>query len=226
MPRSKSQSDEQVLDAALAIVHSLGVDRLTFAALADRCGLSAATLVQRFGTKPALTQRALLHAWGKLRARTLELASSVPKTPDGAVELLVGLSHYEGAVEDFAEGLLVLREDLRDPVLRRQGAAWEVTLTTAVGECFAAVPGAPDGIGFALAAHWQGALIWWAFDARRPLDDYLSESLRALIAMLLDSPRGASAGADERLPRSGGQARQREEASGTDAKVWFTQTST
>ncbi|MGE5291956.1 MAG: TetR/AcrR family transcriptional regulator [Micromonosporaceae bacterium] len=189
MPRSKSQSDEQVLDAALAIVHSSGVGSLTFAALAGRCGLSAATLVQRFGSKPALTQRTLLHAWDRLQARTLELASSVPKTPDGAVELLVGLSHHDGDVEDFAEGLLVLREDLRDPVLRSRGAAWETTLTTAVGECFASVPGAPGGIGFALAAHWQGALIWWAFGAQRPLDDYLSESLRTLISMLLRPPR-------------------------------------
>jgi len=189
MPRSKSQSDEQVLDAALAIVHSRGVDRLTFAALADGCGLSAATLVQRFGTKPALAQRTLLHAWDKLQVRTLELASSLPKTPDGAVELLVGLSHYEGAVEDFAEGLLVLREDLRDPVLRRRGAAWEATLTAAVSECFASVPGAPRGIGFALAAHWQGALIWWAFGAQRPLDAYLGESLRTLISMLVRPPR-------------------------------------
>jgi AcrR family transcriptional regulator len=185
MPRSKSRSDEQVLDAALAIVHAGGVDRLTFAALADRCGLSAATLVQRFGTKPALTRRTLLHAWDKLQARTLALAASVPKTPDGAVELLVGLSHYDGDVDDFAEGLLVLREDLRDPVLRSRGSAWEAALTAAVGECFAAVPGAPGGIGFALAAHWQGAVIWWAFGGRRRLDDYLSESLRALISMLL-----------------------------------------
>lgn len=189
MPRPKTMSDEQVLDAALAIVHSSGTGALTFAALAGRCGLSAATLVQRFGTKPALVQRALLHAWDRLQARTLELAASVPKTPDGAVELLVGLSHYDGTVEDFAEGLLVLREDLRDPVLRGRGAAWEQALTAAVGECFASVPGAPDGIGPALAAHWQGALIWWAFGAHRPLDDYLTESLRTLISMLLRPPR-------------------------------------
>ncbi len=185
MSRPKSQPDEQVLDAALTLVHVGGVDRLTFAALADRCGLSAATLVQRFGTKTALIQRTLLHAWDKLQVRTLELASSVPKTPDGAVELLVGLSHHDGGVEAYAESLLILREDLRDPVLRSRGAAWEAALTTAIGECFASVPDAPSGIGFALAAHWQGALTWWAFGAQRPLDDYLAESLRALISMLL-----------------------------------------
>ncbi|HTX80547.1 MAG TPA: TetR/AcrR family transcriptional regulator [Streptosporangiaceae bacterium] len=188
MPRPKSQSDEQVLDAALALVRSSGVDHLTFAALAERCGLSAATLVQRFGTKPGLTQRALLHAWDKLQARTLELASSVPKTPDGAIEFLVGLSHHDGDIEAYAEGLLILREDLRDPVLRSRGAAWETAVTTAISACFASVPDTPSGIGFALAAHWQGALTWWAFGAQRRLDDYLTESLRSLISMLLRSP--------------------------------------
>ena len=144
--------------------------------------------MQRFGTKAALTQRTLLHAWDKLQARTLELASSVPKTPDGAVELLVGLSRHDDDIEAYAEGLLVLREDLRDPVLRSRGAAWEAALTAAIGDCFASVPGAPDGIGFALAAHWQGALTWWAFGAQCPLDDYLGESLRTLISLLLRSP--------------------------------------
>lgn len=185
MPRRKSRSDEQVLDVALALVRESGVDRLTFAALADRCGLSAATLVQRFGTKAALTQRTLLHAWDYLDARTRELASSVPKTPDGAVDLLVGLSRHDGDIQTYAEGLLTLREDLRDPILRSRGTAWEAALTTAISDCFAAVPGTPGGIGFALAAHWQGALTWWAFGAERPLDEYLTDSLRALISMLL-----------------------------------------
>ena len=144
--------------------------------------------MQRFGTKPALTQRTLLHAWDKLQARTLELASSVPRTPDGAVELLVGLSRHDDDVEAYAEGLLILREDLRDPVLRSRGVAWEAALTAAIGECFNSVADAPSEIGFALVAHWQGALTWWAFGAQRPLDDYLAESLRTLISMLLRSP--------------------------------------
>ncbi len=111
-----------MLDAALALVRTGGVGRLTFAALADLCGLSASTLVQRFGgQKTALIQRTLLHAWDKLQVRTLELASSVPKTQDGAVELLVGLSHHDSGVEAYAESLLILREDLRDPVLPQPG---------------------------------------------------------------------------------------------------------
>ena len=51
----------------------------------------------------------------------------------------------------------------------------------------------PRKVGFALGAHWQGALTWWAFSAQRPLDDYLAESLRTLIAMLLREPVPQSA---------------------------------
>lgn len=190
MTRHKTRSDEDVLDSALALVHENGVHRLTFAALAEHCGLSAATLVQRFATKAALTQRTLLHAWDKLDAQTSELASAVPKTPDGAVELLVGLSRQHGEADAYGEGLLILREDLRDPVLRDRGVAWRTALTAALTDCFAALPDAPDGIGFALAAHWQGALTWWAFGAEHPLDEYLAESLRTLLTMLLPAQAG------------------------------------
>ena len=188
MPRPKTQTDEQVLEAALALVRRGGTGALTFAALAGHCGLSPATLVQRFGTRSALTQRTLLHAWDRLQAQTLELAAAVSKTPEGAVELLVGLSDHDGDVEAHADSLLILREDLRDPALRSRGATWEATLVSALAECFTAVPGAPSEIAFALAAHWQGAIIWWAFAPQRHLGDYLAESLRTLVGLLLRAP--------------------------------------
>jgi len=187
MPRPKVQSDEQVLDAALALLHKNGTAALTFAALANLSGLSAATLVQRFGSKTELTQRVLLHAWDRLDTRTRELAAAVPKTPDGAVELLIGLSQRDADIGSYGDGLLVLREDLRDPVVRRRGAAWRTALTAALDECFRSLPGAPAGIGYALAAHWQGAQIWWAFAPDRPIAEYLAESLRQAISIMLPS---------------------------------------
>lgn len=173
-----------MLDAALALVRESGVGNLTFSALASRCGLSGATLVQRFANKTSLTQRTLLHAWDELDALTRELASSTPRTPGGAVELLIGLSEQYGGIESFGDGLLLLREDLRDPVLRARGAAWESELTTALESRFATDAGAPAGIGYALASYWQGSLTWWAFRADQPLRDYLIEKLHAFIAML------------------------------------------
>ena len=61
----KNLPDQNVLEAALAIIHERGPEALTFASLAQACGLSAATLVQRFKSKAALKQSALLHAWDR-----------------------------------------------------------------------------------------------------------------------------------------------------------------
>ena len=184
MVRPKTRTDAEVLDAALALVHEYGLPGLTFSALARRCGLSPATLVQRFANKTNLAQRTLLHAWDELDALTRRLASTTPLTPAGAVELLIGLSGDYGGVENYSEGLLLLREDVRDPVLRERGTAWESELTAALEARFDPASGAPPGIGYALAAYWQGSLTWWAFRADRPLREYLTEKLTDFITML------------------------------------------
>ncbi len=53
-PRPRRLSDEAILEAALLVVSRIGSDRLTLADVGDAVGLSAATLVQRFGSKHAL----------------------------------------------------------------------------------------------------------------------------------------------------------------------------
>jgi AcrR family transcriptional regulator len=187
MARFKTQTDEQVLEAALAIVQQSGVGGLTFAALADRSGLASATLVQRFTNKDTLTQRTLLHAWCRLHAMTKELVSSTPCTPSGAIAMLVGLSRQYEDIDAYGHGLLLLREDVRDPTLRRHGVEWESELTAALDERFASIPQAPAGIGFALAAYWKGAITWWAFRADQPLMDYLTAKLTVFLELLLIS---------------------------------------
>lgn len=190
MTRPKTQTDGAVLDAALALVHEGGVAELTFSALARRCGLSAATLVQRFTNKQALIRRTLLHAWDGLDARTRELAETTPRTPDGAIELLIGLSEQYEGIESYGSGLLILREDVRDPELRARGVAWEAELTAALDARFGETESAPEGVGFALAACWQGSLTWWAFRADQPLRDFLAERLGAFVGMLTRTTGG------------------------------------
>jgi AcrR family transcriptional regulator len=185
MPRPKTRSNEQVLEAALALMHARGPEALTFASLSQASGLSAATLVQRFKDKPGLRHSALLHAWNRLDERTDRLAASVPRTPDGAITLLVGLSQQYGGIESYAEGLLILREDLRDPVLRSRGASWKKTLSRVLDDCFSDIPYAPKGIGLLLAAQWQGALLWWSFDPQQRVEDFAEESLARFVAAVL-----------------------------------------
>ena len=182
MPRPRTQTDKQLLEASLALMHARGPDTLTFASLSEACGLAAATLVQRFGSKATLKQRTLLHAWDRLDERTAQLAATVPRTPEGAVALLVGLSEQYGGIKSYAEGLLVLREDLRDPLLRARGAAWKTTLIDVLDGC---APGAPDCFGLLMATHWQGALLWWSFDPEKRLEEYVEQSLERLISSLV-----------------------------------------
>jgi AcrR family transcriptional regulator len=198
--RTKTQTDEQVLDAALALVHENGIGNLTFAALARRSGLSSATLVQRFTNKATLTQRTLLHAWDRLDAVTRDLASSAPRTPDGAVALLVGLSQQYDDGSSYGNGLLILREDIGDPTLRRRGVEWESELTAALDARFHSIPNAPTGIGYALAAFWQGAITWWAFRADQPLPGYLTAKLTDFLGMIPQISAHTRAGLDRERP--------------------------
>jgi AcrR family transcriptional regulator len=197
MPRPKILSDERVLDAAIALLRDGGAEALTFAALARHCGLSTATLVQRFGTKAELTRRALSRGWDQLDEMTAESARARPRTPAGAVGLLLDLSRAYDGPETYESGLLLLREDLRDPVLRARGAAWDATLTAILDDCFRSTPDAPRRIGHLLAAHWQGTLIWRAFQPSRPIGDHLMASLTEAVEALVPSLRSGQGRGDQ-----------------------------
>ncbi|WP_343711875.1 helix-turn-helix domain-containing protein [Inquilinus sp.] len=177
MPRPRTIPDEALLDGALAVMRRAGPQGITFAAVAAETGLSAATLVQRFGGKAALMQAALLRAWDLLDARTAEADAAAPPGPAGAVALLVALSGDYDAAADYAEGLLVLREDMRDPALRARGAAWGETLAAALGRRLADAAGPRPDLGRLMAAQWQGAVLWWGFERGRPLRDAVTAGL-------------------------------------------------
>lgn len=187
MPRPKTLPDDDVLEAAHKLMHERGPEALTFAALARACGLSSSTLVQRFKSKARLIQSALLHAWDRLDEKTAGLAAMVPKTADGAIELLVALSRDYGGIEAYAEGLLILREDLRDPALRSRGAIWKAALSRILEDCFSAVPHAPPGIGLLMASQWQGSLLWWSFDPQGKVESFVEDSLRRFVSATVTS---------------------------------------
>jgi len=105
-----------------------GSDAVTFAALSKRTGLSGSTLVQRFATKQRLIDTAIVHAWDALERRTRMFASEEAKSPAGAVAILSRLSQDYGEIDDYADKLHVLREDLRNPEFRARGKAWVTSL--------------------------------------------------------------------------------------------------
>ena len=128
-------------------------------------------------------QNALLRAWDILHAQTEAADLSAPETPEGAVRLLVSLSDY-GDHDQYAEGLLLLREDIRNPALRARGEAWGRVLAQALGRRLSAHPERQLMLGRLLANQWQGALIWWGFSRGGTVSAYVSAELKAFIATL------------------------------------------
>lgn len=180
MPRPRTLSDEQLLDMALELVHAEGPDAASFGAVSKISGLSGSTLVQRFGTKAAMLRACLLRAWDRLDMETARLIQSVPTSSGGAIDLLVGLSKdYGDDAASYAEGLLLLREDLRDPALRARGAAWGRTLAEALDQCLHAQGKKP--LGRLMLSQWQGCLLWWCFEPQGSIEAYVRGELKQFL---------------------------------------------
>ena len=163
MARHKTIPDEQVLDTLLDTVMETGPAGLTFARAAKAAGLSPATLVQRYGDREKMLQSVLLRAWDRLDAETEAADGEAALTPPGAVDMLMRLMSPDTAEQNATDGLLLLREDIRDPVLRARGAAWTYRIVTALARrlCDDAEEG--KRLAWQMASIWQGAHIWWAF---------------------------------------------------------------
>lgn len=68
-PRPRTVDDNTILEAAFRVISKIGPDRLTLADVGAEAGLSAATLVQRFGSKRELMLSILRHSLQAVDAR-------------------------------------------------------------------------------------------------------------------------------------------------------------
>ncbi len=177
MVRRKTIPDERVLDALRDAMMACGPAGLTFARASAACGLAQATLVQRYGDRRTMVEAVLLRAWDRLDAATQAADAEEPLTPDGAVEMLLRLMPPRTAARDLTDGLLLLREDIANPVLRARGAAWGDRLAVALGRRIAAEGERAVALGWQMARLWQGALIWWAFTRDEPAETAVRRAL-------------------------------------------------
>jgi AcrR family transcriptional regulator len=194
MPRTKTIPDEVLLSAGLEIVHRDGPAALTFSTLAAVVELASSTIVQRFGSKAELLRATLLHAWDLLDRQTASADAMASRDAAGVVDLLVALSGgYE--TNDYADQLMVLREDLRDPVLRSRGETWIAALAGSIEARLVDAPGGSVGLGEVVVAHWQGTLTVWGFTRPGPLPAFVRDSLDELLRRVLhpDPPKSSSA---------------------------------
>lgn len=194
MPRHKLISDEQVLDALFGLILETGPDGLTFALSAKACGLSPATLVQRYGKRERLVEAVLLRAWDRLQAETEAGDNEEPMTPSGAINLLMRLMPAELADRNASDGLLLLREDIRNPNLRARGALWGRTLAQALGRRLSSERQQSERLGWQMAAVWQGAHTWWAFTRHEDAGCAIRHMLEEWVTLMQLDRRASASG--------------------------------
>jgi AcrR family transcriptional regulator len=177
MPRTKILSDDAVLDGVARVMFRKGPQDFTLAGAAREAGVSAATLVQRFGGKHALIVKTVARDNDRFAEVLARAAPS--RSAAAVVDLFRRMSQAFGEAGDFADQLLWLREDMRDPDLNRLARERFAALRAAVAARMPPLAIRPDLAARLVEAQWQGALNQWGIAPKGSLADYVAESLAA-----------------------------------------------
>jgi AcrR family transcriptional regulator len=118
-PRPRTIADEKIIEAAAKVIGRVGPGNLTLADVGKEAGLSAATLVQRFGSK-----RGLLLAMATSAAESMDacfdmVRAAHPSPLAALVAAATDITRYFDTPEEVANHLAFLQMDLSDPDFHR-----------------------------------------------------------------------------------------------------------
>ena len=188
MARPRTISDEALLDAVLGLAHRVGPARVTFAAAAAETGLSAATLVQRFGTKRELllaADRRGIDLWvGALDRSTA--ASPVARVVEG----LVLAVDPDATPEQMANSVAMLQLDLAEPDFHAETLRGALAVRARVAQNLAAALDAGEvrpgtdvtALATLVEMTYHGAMIGWAIHREGTLADWMRDQIEAVLA--------------------------------------------
>jgi len=193
--RPRTVSDEQVLAGAARVIARVGPARLTLAEVGGEVGLSAATVVQRFGSK-----RGVLLAVARHGADTLPLqvaAAQDASAPAAAlIDILVGIAGGIRSSEEFANHLAFLLLDLADPQFQRISRDYTAAVERAIADVLAASQAADELISGdlsqlprAIHAAYNGALVTWGLAGEGSPAEQVRDQLRLLLGPYLEPTR-------------------------------------
>ncbi|MEJ0065522.1 MAG: TetR/AcrR family transcriptional regulator [Caulobacteraceae bacterium] len=178
MARTKTISDEAVLAVAATVMFAKGPSDFTLADVAKAAGIAPATLVQRFGGKHGLVVAAIAQDNRTFECFLAELPREV------GAEAVIGVfarmfPDVGVSADSFADQLLWLRQDMRDPDLNRLARERFETLRAAVAARMPplSIPAADAAV--LVEAQWQGVLVQWGIFRRGVLAQFVTDSLRA-----------------------------------------------
>jgi AcrR family transcriptional regulator len=117
-PRPRTVDDSTILEAAVTVLGRVGSDRLTLADVGGEAGLSAATLVQRFGSKRELMLSVLKFATDGMDERFEAASGSHESRLEALFIAAADRAGPMGGPEALANLLAFYLSDLGDPEFR------------------------------------------------------------------------------------------------------------
>jgi AcrR family transcriptional regulator len=195
-PRPRKVSDSQLFAATYAVMNKLGPGELTLAAIAKEAGVTAAVLVQRFGSKRALLL-ALSAKYADGAGDFLRALAKRHASPLAAIrayaDCMAGVAASPAAL---ARSLAYLQIDLTDPDFRRylvkQARATRAGLQRLVeaaleaGELLSGVK--PAQLVRTIETVLSGSLITWGFYREGTAAQWMRTDLEAVLAPWLTGP--------------------------------------
>jgi AcrR family transcriptional regulator len=189
-PRPRKVHDSQLFAATYAVMNRVGPGELTLAAIAKEAGVTAAVLVQRFGSKRAL----LLALAAKYAEGAGEFLAALAKRHASPLAAIRAYAHCMAGVAAspaaLARSLAYLQIDLTDPDFRRhlvkQARATRAGLQRLVeaardaGELASDVKPAP--LVRTIEAVLSGSLITWGFYRTGTAAQWMRTDLEAVLA--------------------------------------------
>jgi AcrR family transcriptional regulator len=198
-PRPRTVSDEAIFAATARMMGELGPQKLTLARVAREVGLSAATLVQRFGSKRGLLL-SFARSGGDGSDAPLLATSRASGTPLRALRTyLLCWAQMASTPRELANHLAFFQIDLADAdflritrrIFSRQERSTRELVEAAIasGELTATDPARLTRVLLTIA---NGSLMRWAVVRRGPAAKWLADDIDATLAPHLARPRTTS----------------------------------
>jgi len=176
MPRRRTISDEDILDRALPLMAEMGPAGFTLADLGKVVGIAPATLLQRFGDKRTLIERAFSRDNERFVAWLEDLPDGVGA--DVVIRIYTDATRLFGDNPNLADHLLWLREDIRDPMMNRLALARFKLFRAAIVKRMPPMRISANAAARLLDAQHHGAVIQWGLEPKGKLADFVRRSLK------------------------------------------------
>jgi AcrR family transcriptional regulator len=188
--RPRTVSDEDLITATLRVMARLGPVRLTLAEVAKEAGVTAATLVQRFGSKRALLLKICASAAELADACFDMVRAAHPSSPlEALLAAAAGMAEEARSPEELANSLAFLQIDITDPefhvhtleMSRKNVAGYRALLKAAIaaGEL---TPHDTARMARAINAIAAGSLLNWAIFREGTAGRWVRRDLDTLLA--------------------------------------------